>query len=246
MLENSYNLRLIDHSSHYNEPFNYGRDWPSVLDIYSNNSVPIHNCPSRMHQVIWGQNDSMILRLFPKNRANQLGPVFGTHDELLHHPVYTSLAFPQTDSLNVPKYAEVVLGKSQYIFVPETYLVGWGTPNTNHVRCLRMCFVDASNLNAFRDELSIDAVMSPHARNVLQQLNDPTRDLTMKRDPKNFTLRKVFATEITKTTDVITGKMIADVDPQKGDQKRRRSSSGKFRGEENFQFDIDSHLQAFI
>ena len=105
ILGNSYNLRLSDHSSQYNEAFNFGQDWPAILDVQNNNSVPIHKCPSRMHQVLWGQNDSMIVRLFLNNKASQLGQVFGTHDELLHHPVYTSDAFPQTTSSDFPKYA---------------------------------------------------------------------------------------------------------------------------------------------
>lgn len=229
ILENGYNLRLLEYSSYYNEPFNYGQDWPSIIDVYSNNSVPIHNCPSRMHQVIWGQNDSMVLRLFLKSKASQLGPVFGTHGELLHHRAFTSAAFPETDSSNFPKFAEVVLGKDQYIFIPETYLVGLGTSSADHVRCLRMCFVDASNLNAFRNDLSIDAVLSPHARNVLQQLNDPSQDLTMRREPKDFTLRTMSALQSIQAADMVNDNITADIEPRRRDQKRRKSSTGKFR-----------------
>ena len=230
VLKNSYNLRLADDLSRSAEPFNYGQDWPSTIDVLGNNSVPVHNCPSRMHQVIWGQNDSMVLRLFPRSKASLLMPVFGTHEELRHHPVYTGVAFPSSIPPNFPRYAEVVLEKDHFVFIPETYLVGLGTLSADHIRCLRMCFVDASNLKAFKEELSIDAVISPHARNVLQQLSDPSRDLTMKREPKDFTLGKILVPGDAQFLDELSEEMTTDVEQQSRGQRKRRLSTGKFRG----------------
>ncbi len=238
ILKNSFNLRLLDESKDDNVPLNVGKDWPSVISVRLNNSVPIHSCPARMHQVLWGQNDTMVVRLFLKSNAAQLNPEFGGHDELLHYPKFNTESFPSSGSSNFPKYTETILEKGQYIFVPETYLLGLGVPDVTPVNSFRMCFVDASNLKAFRDEMSLDAKVSPHARDVLLKLSSSSFDLSMQRDPKEFTLRTMHTglstSKYASPMDEISEEESPTVTDASGgsrrNQRNRKTTGGKFRG----------------
>ena len=226
VLENSYNFK-IKKLTEDDILFDYAKDWPSLISIKANNSVPIHNCPSRMHQILWGQNASLPVRLFLKSQSALLGPEFGTH-ELLHHPKYTVQAFPGSYPSGFPRFTEVNLKESQYIFIPETYLVGLGVENEGPVNVFRMCFVDASNLKVFREEISLESRVSPYAKRVLNQLGDISFDFSMNREPGLFTLRTL---QPGVDTETVAGDNLSEIpsDAQRS-RSRRRKSGGKFKG----------------
>jgi hypothetical protein len=203
--------------------FDYSNNWPAALYVNSNDSVPIHSCPSRMHQVIWGQNDTFLVRLFPKTLSRKLNPEFEVDSESIHHTVYRKLAFSDDN------VAEKNQPSGQYLFIPENYLSSMGALTDRTVSCLRMCFVDASNLRAFRTEISMEAKISDYAQDVLTFLNSADADLKMNRVPKDFILRKVSpSTEIMGISKVLTQDVSLGIDAESG--SRSKKSSEKFKG----------------
>lgn len=209
--------------------FDYSNNWPAALYVKSNDSVAIHSCPSRMHQVIWGQNDTLLVRLFPKTLSRKLNPEFEVDSEAIHHPVYRKLAFSDDNALEKIQPADVVIAPGQYLFVPENYLSSMGTLTDRTVSCLRMCFVDASNLKAFRTEISLEAKMSDYAQDVLSFLNSADADLKMSRVPKDFVLKKISPlTEIMGISKVLVHDVSQSVEIESG--SRSKKSSEKFKG----------------
>ncbi|GLE03908.1 hypothetical protein PINS_up012819 [Pythium insidiosum] len=90
---------------------------------------------------------------------------------------------------------------------------------TGAIQALRFCYVDASNLNAVKQELSGDALVSGHARQLFRSLHTSTFDTSMSRRPSPSDAQwTTFVTwpkgvKILKRSDVLKG----DADATNGD-----------------------------
>jgi hypothetical protein len=214
----------------YSSIFDYANDWPAAFYVSSNDSVRIHSCPNSMHQVIWGQNDTIIIHLFPKSLSSNLNPLFEVDSESLHYPVYQVSAF-STSNVTGKRVQpiDVVLTPGQYLFVPEIFLTSLGSTSDQTISCLRMCFVDASNLKSFRTDLLLDSKISEYARDVLNFFNSRNIHLKMSKSPKDFYIRKFsHVMEQLGNQKFVVEDESSESDAETG--SRNKKSSEKFKG----------------
>ena len=206
-----------------------------------NYSIPVHSCPASMHQVLWGQRHPVTIRLFFKASTMHLHPQFEMHRPLLHYPIFSSSGFDLNPE-NQIKYLDVRLEPNQMIFLPQNFLISLKTAvsyddvSSTEFNILRSCFLDASNLNMFRNDLTnLDSKVSSYAKDILNIFNDPTFDFKMNREVKESVYDHGVITQLEDIQSTSHEASDSETEtPKNNRNQRNRKLGGKFRGIEYF------------
>lgn len=214
-----------------------------VIRLFPKIATLAQQCPSQMHQVIWStSNSSTRVRIFNRNASSYFNPRVGDGRSGLHHFTFQISGFPRfSDSKSIqsvddgpkrfPKFEEVILrGPNEYLFIPRTHITSFLSEDLTDVSghfLARICFVDASNLNSFRDFLKISSLVSNSDDILLRHLQSPSFDFDMRMNPTGrswSTLRESNDSEVPED-DVNT----SNKPKVKASRSRRNRSTGGFR-----------------
>ncbi len=122
----------------------------------------------------------------------------------------TTTTQQEFDNAQLPAFAETTLRTSsglqagEYVFIPNTHVVsfkcsaaaphdreapesGWSCP------VMALCFVDASNLNLFRDALYFHGAVAPIEEALHRAFTSPTFDVDLSKSPVDFSLNAYLA-----------------------------------------------------
>lgn len=121
----------------------------------------------------------------------------------------------EDSNAELPPFAETKLTSSEYIFVPNNYLASFqcnpqstsdhtdADSNDDKVHCaiLALCFVDASNLNLFRDSVFLNGKVSVLEVTVHAAVTSPTFDPQMLKQPADVYLREYWTAGVRDSKD---------------------------------------------
>lgn len=202
--------------------------WPSILYV-DRTPTKIHSCPSRMHQIIWGGNTEVKVRIFHIASSAVFQPIFSNHISTqniseghtsLQYPVYLKTGFE--NEIDAP-FKEFTLKQAEFTFIPSTYLTSFTLSETHSKSepsfIYRMCYVDATNLNEFKESIGIYARVSERFNFMLKSLLSPSFDVSMQRHPQDISLKDYFSNATTDTETIDNSK--------KAKSKKKRTKKGK-------------------
>ena len=180
-------------SAHFG--LNFGSHWPAIVDIGRDGSMPALSCPLGGHMVIWNPSPSPVnVHLVHATDGSKLEKSIGGQyqdNSYLHFPLFSHVR--GSDRGINP--AEVLLNKNEYLFAPNNVLVSFpgakGIENERRQTVLRSCFIDASNLNYFRQSLSAPAYLYKDAAILQQFVDDVAFNVTMETSPKDTSLEEI-------------------------------------------------------
>lgn len=181
--------------------------WPSLVDIGQQESIPTHSCPLGGHMVIWNPAPSKVsVQLVHSTDGSKLGIELQGENSFLHFPTFTNLG-KSGAGINS---AEVSLAQNEYLFAPNNLLVSFNSAieagdSPEKQTILRSCFVDASNLNVFRQALSAPAHLYDYEGGLQRIVDDVTFNVTMDAAPKDTALRDVKAQQSRHASSVVEG-----------------------------------------
>lgn len=181
--------------------------WPSIVSLQSDTPTNVMSCPSNLHQVLWGVgNRRVTIRLFHKAYAFAFMPRLNLGD--LGDPLFVRNGFDESEDMDggadsierivgkgqfniqkqsLPKkYTEVVLQGNEYIFIPNVFLASIKLEGSDGVKAghlFRSCFLDASNMNEFRDALRYSSKISSNDNIIYKAVTSADFYVSMERNP---------------------------------------------------------------
>jgi hypothetical protein len=192
----SVNTLGLDFASH----------WPTLLDVDNYQSEggegasPVHSCPLGAHMVMWNPGARAVdVQLIHATDSPKFGPKLGDSGSgsgkdkdasYLHYPRFSASGFGGLPDKVNP--ATVSLAHNEYLFAPNTVLVSVGKGGGDGGGVLmRSCFVDASNLNTFREALAGPAFLHGYGAAVEQIVNQAGFNASMDATPTDMSLREL-------------------------------------------------------
>jgi hypothetical protein len=184
----------------------------------------------------------------------------------LHITTYDGSGFPKISTYlseingekktfdKIPRFAEIKLDKDDYVFIPHNHLVSFypssisekkidglrelllDTEDKRISHMYQVCFMDASNLNKFKDSLDLSSRISEYDQSVLVALQMGGIDLKMERSVNDILLndlliRKTPAMDSTDSTTIVSDSGdIPDVSATVGGRSKRTRASGEKKG----------------
>jgi hypothetical protein len=174
------------------ERVNYVSQWPALFALTPGTPTTVQQCPLGLHQLIVNTADNIIkVRLFSSTAMSAFDPVMGDEDHdvevlPLHHLRFKLSGFPKLHPANInkksfslPKFHDVTLKTNEYLLITSGILASYlleasSVPVTDNAFVMRYCFVDASNVNIFRQRLMATARLSDFNQRVLHHLDNNT------------------------------------------------------------------------
>ncbi len=217
IVSNNYLVKLNGTSRIIDSPIDVSYQWPTIINIDGNIPSKIFQCPNKMHQVIWGNNDiSVTVRLMQQNQYNAIVQPISKEGHPLHYPLYDNDAFSSHGKL--PKYIDAQLLKGEYIFIPNTFVSSIKVESDNTL--LRLCFVDASNYGKFIESITIPAKIFPDYHNFLHSIFVSLTDKSMSKYPSENKVGEYYNA---------SSKSDEDISTQKKPIPNKRKSNNKLR-----------------
>lgn len=236
----------------------YFTQYPAVLPMATNHQSNGLQCPANMHMLAWHYSSPgahVSARLFPIGSSaayfesalfsgpnNGSGgvnltdtPFSGYFNRYQRHGFPPAAGSQEGVDHELPPFAETVLGANEYIFVPNTYLTSFQCTGAETVRCalLALCFVDASNLNLFRDALFFSRNVAVLEATVHEAFTAAAFDPQMLKNPTDMLLRDYWEAEARDKVFAIDSAAgsgpAAAVSADSTKRERRRRGSADFK-----------------
>lgn len=161
-------------------------DKPCMLDLNQaqkgKEKTQAYQCPLRGHLLVWGVDSSLTFQIHEEKIASLLEVTVPLNISTsgVHFPKLFAKNLFDTDlSTAAGNKAAGSLIAGESMFIPNNYLVSFRVSDeTPRTRAMMLCVVDASNLNAFRQELHSHAYVSAEHAYIL---NDVTRLMSIAR-----------------------------------------------------------------
>lgn len=165
MVESSHRA-LIDAVFTTNNCFNQ----PCSIELKPQTASPLYQCPAFAHQLIWVHRGRFQVRLFDSKASINLNPMITlspTQSTSFAHSIsYSQDGFSDITSPYLTLQTSEPMSNHEFLFVPNNYLTSFLAidDQQDSVEQLSelhfLCFVDPSNINAFRYYLSIHESVS--------------------------------------------------------------------------------------
>jgi hypothetical protein len=140
----------------------------------------------------------------------------------IHVTTYDGSGFPKISTFlseingekktfdKIPRFAEVKMDKDEYVFIPHNHLVSFypssisekkidflrdsllDTEDKKTSYMYQMCFMDASNLNKFKDSLDLSSRISAYDQSILDSLQTGSIDIKMDRSVNDVLLNDLL------------------------------------------------------
>ena len=178
----------------------YPSQWPAVVPVGSK-ATNLHSCPNDMHMVLWGASQPTTLRMYSLEYSRRLSPLPSSDGTVpAHHIAFAWDGFEDSsDRDSSPPHIELTLDAHDVLFVPRSYVVSLRLDSGHGLGvALRNCFVDASNIRQFISALSVEAMVSPSSRALLDAISSADYDashtaFSMERNPRDLSLAEYFS-----------------------------------------------------
>lgn len=199
IVSNNYLVKLNSTSRIADTPNDLTYQLPSVLKIDQTSPSKVFQCPNKMHQVIWGNNDiSVTVRLMQQNQYNAIMQPISKINHPLHYPIYENSAF--SSDMKLPKYIDAPLLKGEYIFIPNTFVSS--IKSESDTSLLRLCFVDASNYGKFIESITIPSKIFPAYHDYLHSILVTLTDKSMSKYPLEKSITEYYNASSNHNEDV--------------------------------------------
>lgn len=212
----------------------YVRQWPAIFSTGKGEVMtPMRmQCPADMHMLIWPlKSTNTVLQVAAPFRNGVDCPVNVTTTNL---PIIELCESKQTSTTVA---GTVDLADGEYIFLPNNRFAEVSCrPSQQSCDAFVLCYVDASNLNQFRDALLLRVKSTaPHLRQHHQQLynvlTEPKFSTFQQRVPVDTTLRLYYGSSTENEKDAATGANNGEetVTTATGNRRDRRKRAGDFK-----------------
>jgi hypothetical protein len=212
---------------------NYMKHWPAVKSVGGFGNATIVQCPSHMHTVLWGASQTVVTRLYSSLSSSpfdHISPEMRVDRNIPpHFPQFRQR--PSNDTLQ-PSFSETTLSREEFLFVPKDLVVGVhllsDADDTSFGQVMHMCFVDASNINVFREAIHVAGLVSAHDRQLEGLLDPLILDVTMIKQPKEISVLQFLNVDSSNVSEDITLSAKMEV-KQRSDRRRRGAGGGDFK-----------------
>ena len=243
VLVNNY-IRRLNITEDSEKLFNYKTQWPAMKTVAHagpSGSGELEYCPVNMHLLVWGvSSDRTKMKIIPRDvavRSTDIEFQFDEEEQLhrpLHHPRFPYGTGAEEAEAGRAQLTEVLLNRDEYLFVPNSFLVYYEPEDSSSMSTMMcMCFVDASNLELFREALTISSKISEYESKVLEGISSSKFDPAMTREPSDIPLEEYFSFSGSSITEKATDSGADTVEapkPASGNRKnRRQSNQNKFK-----------------
>ena len=215
--------------------------WPAAFYI-SRDAIKFYQCPANMHMVIWSNKinlENVTARVFHQSAASDLGIVQQT--DSLHYPHFGSQRKKSWEkTLSFAQFSETILRSHEFLFIPAKFIVSFALLDElgqENAELYRSCFVDASNLNDFKEFLELAGLVSEFESSLLALLQSRNFSINMRRDATDLNLDSLVKQATANSTASFAGDQPID-DPtmpesvrgKKDRNRANRRSSGTSTG----------------
>lgn len=201
----------------------YFTEWPALQYVHTERPSRAIQCPANMHMLAWHYSDaerggSVDVRAFPLSRSAAYFKSRLFHEDIdAANPTFkgyfssfTRTGFPDSHDLGVqadeelPPFAATSMLSSrtsggEYVFIPNSHVVSFKC-STGSCPILLMCFVDASNLNLFRDATSFIGEVAATEAGVHAALMLPEFEVDLPKYPSDLTLNSYLSVALQSET----------------------------------------------
>ena len=204
----------------------YFDHWPAFQSLNVGSSTAAFQCPANMHMLAWhyGSETSIIrATMHSKDHYRKVNRNMFCEGIRDIHDVYESGGSYIPEPLESVDLQSATMGQSgEYLFVPSKHLASFNCMNDNDPCMLAtLCFVDASNLNMFREALALSCSEDCHLLDAVTAVNFDTHLL---RTPSDMIVSTYSA------FNTVVGKEEEIVPVSAGNRKdRRKRASSDFK-----------------
>jgi hypothetical protein len=212
----------------------YAKHWPAVKIVDGVGNATMVQCPSHMHTVLWGASQTVVARLYisvSKSPFDYFSSEMRTDQNIpLHFQPLRNRHNGNAD--HSVQFSETTLMRNEFLFVPGDLVAGVhllsNTEDQPFGQVMHMCFVDASNINDFREAIRVAGLVSAYERQLEGLLDPLVLDVGMNRQPVELSVRQFFDVDSFIESENSEFPIKPEI-KQRSDRRRRGATGSDFK-----------------